>query len=140
MSSYVERNLLDGETVLYRARVSPWGLAPLLLLGLLLIPAVGLGLILLLWAWVIYATTEFALTDRRVIAKTGLIARRSIEMFLDKVESFDVSQSILGRLLNYGTVTIVGTGATKEPISSISAPLTLRRHFMEAADGYRGKP
>jgi len=91
MSSYVERNLMHGETVLYRAKVSPWGLAPLFILGLLLIPAVGLGLVFFLWAWVIYATTEFALTDKRVIAKTGLIARRTVEMFLDKVESLNVS-------------------------------------------------
>jgi uncharacterized membrane protein YdbT with pleckstrin-like domain len=137
MSSYVERNLMDGETVLYRAKVSPWGLAPLFVLGLVLIPAVGLGLVFFLWAWVIYATTEFALTDKRVIAKTGLIARRTVEMFLDKVESLNVNQGIFGRVLDYGTVTIVGTGATREPIRSVSAPLTLRRHFMEAADWYR---
>lgn len=139
MSSYVDRNLMTGETVLYRAKISLWGLAPSLVLGLLLIPVVGLGLVFLVWVWIVYATTEFALTDKRVIAKTGLIARRTVEMFLDKVESLNVTQGIFGRLLDFGTVTLVGTGATKEPIRSVSAPLMLRRHFMEAADGYRRK-
>ena len=60
-------------------------------------------------------------------------------MFLDKVESLNVNQGIFGRLLDYGTVTIVGTEATKEPICSVLAPMTLRRRLMEAADGYRRK-
>lgn len=139
MASYVEQNLMTGERVLYRAQVSIWALVPLIVLGVLLIPAAGFGLVLLIWAWVIYKTTEFAVTDKRVIAKTGLVSRRTVEMFLDKVESLNVEQGILARLLDYGTVTVVGTGATREPIRSISAPMVLRRHFMEAADAYRRK-
>lgn len=139
MASYVDSNLMSGETVLYRSHVSKWSLGWLIFFGILLLPAFGLGLIFLGWALIAYKTTEFAVTDKRLIAKTGLVSRNTVEMFLDKVESLNVSQTVLGRMLDYGTVTIRGTGATSEPINNISAPLVLRQHFMEAADVYRQK-
>ena len=139
MASYVDGNLMSGETVLYRSSVSLWSLIWLILLGVLLLPAVGIGLIFLIWAYISYKTTEFAVTDKRIIAKTGLISRNTVEMFLDKVESLNVTQTVPGRILNYGTVTIRGTGSTSEPIKNISGPLDLRKHFMEAADRYRQK-
>lgn len=139
MASYVDGNLMSGETVLYRSSVSLWSLIWLILLGVLLLPAVGIGLIFLIWAYISYKTTEFAVTDKRIIAKTGLVSRNTVEMFLDKVESLNVTQTVLGRILNYGTVTIRGTGSTSEPIENISGPLDLRKHFMEAADRYRQK-
>ena len=138
MASYVDSNLMTGETVIYRGSISKWSLAPLIILGILLL-GIGIGLIFLIWAWIACKTTEFAVTDKRIIAKTGLISRNTVEMFLDKVESLNVTQSISGRILDYGTVTIRGTGATSEPIRNISAPLLLRKHFMEAADRYRQK-
>ncbi len=138
MASYVDSTLLQGETVLYRARISLWSIAHLIALGVLLL-VVGVGLVFLIWAYIRYKTTEFAVTDRRVIAKTGLISRSTIELFLDKVEALHVEQSVPGRLLDYGTVAIRGTGATEEPIRNISAPLTLRKQFMQAADLYRQK-
>lgn len=139
MASYVGSNLMSGETVLYRSHVSLWSIGWLLIFGILLLPAAGLGLILLVWAYIAYKTTEFAVTDKRLIAKTGLISRNTVEMFLDKVESLNVAQTVMGRILDYGTVTIRGTGSTSEPIKNISAPLVLRKHFMEAADLYRPK-
>ncbi len=139
MTSYVDSSLMSEEIVRYRASVSRWSLAPLFIIGVLLLPFLGLGLLLFLAAWIKYRTTEFAVTDRRIIAKTGLVSRKTIEMFLDKVESLNVDQGILGRVLDYGSVTIRGTGSTSEPIDSISAPLALRKHFMEAADAYRKK-
>lgn len=139
MASYVDGNLLAGEKVVYRAHLSLWSLAPLILLGILLLVLV-VGLIFLVVAWIRYRTTEFAVTDRRIIAKSGLISRRTAEMFLDKVESMNVDQTVAGRLFDYGTVTVRGTGATLEPFQSISAPLELRKRFMEAADAYRRTP
>ena len=138
MASYVDSNLMAEEKVLYRAHTSVWALMPLILLGIVLLIVV-VGLFILVWAWIKYKTTEFAVTDRRVIAKSGLISRRTVEMFLDKVESLNVEQSVPGRIFDYGTVTIRGTGATSEPFGEISAPLTLRKHFMDAADAYRRK-
>lgn len=139
MANYVDSNLMAGEAVLYRAHVSRWSLAPLILGGLVLLPALGLGLVFLIWAWIAYRTTEFAVTDKRIIAKTGLVSRKTVEMFLDKVESLNIDQSITGRILDFGTVAIRGTGATAEAFQNISAPLTLRQHFMQAADRYRQK-
>ena len=89
----------------------------LLLLGVILLP-IGVGLIFLIWAWARYASTELAVTNKRVI---GLIERKTVE-------------SVLGRLLNYGTVVISGTGIHSAPFTGIADPLTLRRHFMTAAD------
>jgi uncharacterized membrane protein YdbT with pleckstrin-like domain len=138
MASYVDSNLLAQEKVLYRAHTSLWSLAPMILLGVPLLVLV-VGLFFLVAAWIRYRTTEFAVTDRRIIAKTGLVSRRTVEMFLDKVESLNVEQSVPGRVFDYGTVTIRGTGATSETFGNISAPLDLRKHFMEAADLYRRK-
>ena len=76
-------------------------------------------------------TTELVITNRRVIAKFGLIRRNTIELNLSKIESIRVEQSILGRLLNYGTVFLIGTGGSKEPIPRISHPLEFRRRYDE---------
>jgi uncharacterized membrane protein YdbT with pleckstrin-like domain len=138
VASYVDTNLLAQEKVLYRAHTSLWSLAPLILLGILLLVVV-VGLFVLIAAWIKYRTTEFAVTDRRVIAKSGLVSRRTVEMFLDKVESLNVEQSVAGRVFDYGTVTIRGTGATSETFANISAPLALRKNFMDAADSFRRK-
>jgi uncharacterized membrane protein YdbT with pleckstrin-like domain len=77
-----------------------------------------------------------AVTNKRVIAKTGFISRKTIEMNLTKVESMQVDQGIFGRLLNFGSLKINGTGASNAPITGISAPLEFRRSFMEAQDQY----
>jgi len=71
-------------------------------------------------------TTEIAVTDRRVIYKAGVIQRHTAEMNMDKVESVLVDQSVLGRLLNYGTVNIRGTGEGLENLRYISSPISLR--------------
>jgi uncharacterized membrane protein YdbT with pleckstrin-like domain len=87
------------------------------------------GLLLLAQAWFRWWTTEIAVTNRRVIYKTGFIRRNTTEMHMDKVESVDVKQSILGRILNYGDVEIRGVGTGFEPLRRIDAPLDLRNHI-----------
>mgnify|MGYP001796631707 CR=1 FL=1 len=77
-------------------------------------------------AWFRRATTETDVTNFRIVHKTGFIKRRTFEMSLDKVESVDVDQSILGRIMNYGDVTILGVGEGKETISTIASPLAFR--------------
>jgi len=79
-------------------------------------------------AWFRRWTTEVDVTDRRIVYKRGFIRRRTVEMNMDKVESVDVDQSILGRMLNYGDITIRGTGAGLEPLRNIDAPLEFRNH------------
>lgn len=77
-------------------------------------------------AWFKRWTTEIDVTDRRVVFKRGLIKRHTIEMNMDKVESVDVDQTIMGRLFNFGDVTINGTGEGWETLHNIGAPLDLR--------------
>jgi len=74
-------------------------------------------------------TTELAVTDRRVIYKTGILQRHSMEMNRSKVETVGVNQSILGRVLGYGTIIVRGTGGSFEPIQFIGDPLTFRSHI-----------
>jgi uncharacterized membrane protein YdbT with pleckstrin-like domain len=80
-------------------------------------------------AFIRRATTELAVTDHRVIYKSGLLSRHTIEMNRDKVESVDVDQSLLGRILGYGTVIVRGTGGSLEPIRNIGDPLRFRTHI-----------
>lgn len=82
--------------------------------------------LMFLYAWFTRWITEFAITDRRVISKRGFIMRNTAEMNMDKVESVKVDQSVLGRLLDYGTVTVVGTGQGLEPIKDVASPIAFR--------------
>ena len=148
---YLLRVLQPGETVVHESRLHPLIFLPaLLLLGLaiaLLVASmqftgdVKIGLqaaaaifaVFAIASWaraaIRRATTELAITDRRVIYKAGLLARHTLEMNRSKVESIDVDQSILGRLLGYGTIIVRGTGGSLEPIRMISDPLTFRSHI-----------
>jgi uncharacterized membrane protein YdbT with pleckstrin-like domain len=104
---------------------------PGLKLGLTFVAAL-FGLIALLsglGAFIRRSTTELAVTDRRVIYKTGIFQRHSMEMNTSKVETVGVNQSILGRILGYGTVMVRGTGGSFEPIPFIGDPLTFRSHI-----------
>jgi len=147
--SYVQSVLQPGEEIRYRAGLH-WVLyipgllfAVAALIVLLatrngayaffwLIVEVILALIafyLLFNAWFERWTTEIAVTNRRVIYKTGFIRRETNEMHMDKVESVRVDQSILGRLLDYGDVTVLGTGTGFETLTRVGAPLELRNHI-----------
>jgi uncharacterized membrane protein YdbT with pleckstrin-like domain len=134
MASYVEQVLTQGERVVYTGRISLWSLAHLLVLGVLLLPLFGLGLIPLVMAWVRYKTTELAITNKRVIAKFGFISRRTIEININKIESIQVDQGILGRLFDHGTLLISGAGNPQAPIPGISQPIHFRRAFVEAQE------
>lgn len=79
-------------------------------------------------------TDEFAITNKRVIIKTGLISRRTFEMNHTKIESVNVDQGILGRILGYGTIRIVGSGGTKEVFPKINSPLAFRKKFQEMSN------
>lgn len=74
---------------------------------------------------------EFAVTNRRIIIKTGFIARRTVEMNLSKIESVNVDQSVMGRIFGYGTITIIGTGGTREEFHNITRPMDFRKAFQE---------
>ena len=134
MASYVEGALIDGEKILHQGRVSWWAVWHLLLAGVVLLP-VAIGLVFLVWAWIRVKSTELAITNKRVIAKFGFISRNTMEIAIQKVESIQVHQSLSGRILNYGTLIVSGTGTSHAPIPSISDPMAFRRAFLEAQEG-----
>ncbi len=131
--SYIDDSLIEGESIIHRARVSWWSQFGLLVLGVLLLIVV-IGLFFLIAAWIAVRSTEIAITNRRVIAKFGFIKRDTVEINLEKVEALRVEQGFLGRMLNYGTIFISGAGTSVAPIRNIADPLVFRRKFMEATN------
>lgn len=77
-------------------------------------------------------TDEFVITNKRVIVKKGLIAIWTLEMNLQKIETVNVEQSIMGRILGYGCLTLIGSGGTRESFHCIKNPIEFRKAFMEA--------
>lgn len=140
---YVEQHLLPGEQVTHRAHLHkiiyllPGLFALLAVAGAVAAfitdhPIIGalallVGAAPLVWTTIEYRSSEFAVTDKRVIAKVGWIQRRTLETMLGKVEGVGVDQDITARLLGYGTITVTGTGGTKEQFSNIANPLEFRR-------------
>jgi uncharacterized membrane protein YdbT with pleckstrin-like domain len=147
---YVEQVLQPGETVTYATSLHWLVYLRAILLAILAlgfwvaaaalpeqalaldVGAALMGLLALmsgLSALIRRATTELAVTDRRVIYKTGIFQRHSLEMNRSKVETVGVNQSILGRILGYGTVIVRGTGGSFEPVPFIGDPLHFRSHI-----------
>ncbi len=155
---YIEKNLIDGERVAYRSGLH-WivllrAMVVAALLGLLgvvmlaegsqangkqseqIVSAFGviaivIGAIVLLAAVIRRSGSEFAVTNKRVIFKTGIMRRSSEEVFLSKVESVTVNEGMLGRMLDYGTINVRGTGGTLEPFHKIAHAQEFRRHVQE---------
>jgi uncharacterized membrane protein YdbT with pleckstrin-like domain len=138
---YVASNLVADEKVVKMGTVH-WGVfvpgAIWVVLGFLVIRGQGdvaffgalmfmLGALLLVRAFLYKISTELAVTDKRVIAKFGFIRRQTTELLHSKVEGLTVNQGILGRVLNFGTVVVNGTGSGRTPIRGISAPLDFRK-------------
>jgi uncharacterized membrane protein YdbT with pleckstrin-like domain len=164
---YVDRNLVAGETLLYRTR-HHW----LVLLGpsfgglLLLVPGIALlveaiatrdtaglavgsatispkmlvacGAVLVVAAVMAFSygvakrnATEMAVTNRRVLIKTGMTSRRTLDLMLSRVESIGVEETTMGRMLGYGSVVVRGTGGTPEPFLMIAHPQEFRRAVQE---------
>lgn len=133
--SYVESALTNGETVLHIGKTSLWSMLPLIILGFVTLPLFGLGLLFFISAAIRYYTTELAVTNKRVIAKTGLISRQTIELNLSKIESIRVDQSILGRMFNFGSIIVAGAGNPQAPVIGISEPMEFRKAFISAQEG-----
>jgi uncharacterized membrane protein YdbT with pleckstrin-like domain len=135
---YVEDNVLPNERVTYRAHLSRM---------LFVLPAciAIIGVALCYWSWMAgaaalfvaavigiqryihYTSSEFAVTDRRVIIKVGVLRRRTLEMQLAKIEAVAVDQGVMGRIFGYGDIAVTGTGGTNERFAGIGDPLAFRR-------------
>jgi uncharacterized membrane protein YdbT with pleckstrin-like domain len=154
--SYITKNLVAGESLVYETGVH-WSVLfwPLVIALVITAGAVYCilqkdpnflygGAALLVVALVIITVaavkrnaTEIAVTNKRVIIKTGLANRRSLEIMLPKVESIGITEPFMGRMLGYGTVVIHGTGGTPEPFDKIAHPTEFRKHVQEQADSSR---
>ncbi len=134
--SYIQQSLTKGEHLVLQARISWWSQLPLIILGFLLLPAMGIGILLWLIAAARYFTTEMAITNKRVIAKFGFVSRRTVEINLQRIESIQVHQGLFGRICNYGSIVVSGAGNPQAPIPGISDPLGFRRSFSESQEAF----
>ena len=141
--SYTESHLLPGETIKYQGSLHWFPFLPSYLLGFLFtgitvagaltetwwlaIAGAAVAIPTFIWLYITRKTSEFSVTDKRVVIKVGFIKRRTVETMLGKVESIGVQQSLLGRMLDFGTIMVVGTGGTEEAFHNIASPLEFRR-------------
>jgi uncharacterized membrane protein YdbT with pleckstrin-like domain len=167
--SYVRRVLQPGETVRHAASLY-WivflpgasfltlaialliyaeFLSRYMLLWQLIAGLVGvIGILLLIPEWWSWWTTEIAVTDRRVVYKVRLLALNPVnflrvqtnEMQMDRIESVQVDQPLLGQMLGYGDVTILGTGSGGEPVKNVANPIELRNQISAADRSHDQKP
>ena len=141
---YIESNLLPDEAIVYKAKlhwIVFWKSIALIVLGLIFlliqpiiaVIVVAIGVFALLPPLIDYATSEFGVTNKRVIIKIGFLRRRTLELLLKHVEAISVDQTVTGRILNYGSVTLTGTGGVREVFDNISKPLEFRRRIQGEA-------
>jgi uncharacterized membrane protein YdbT with pleckstrin-like domain len=153
-TSYIKKTLTTGEQVIYQAKVHPAiyvAMIPTFLILEVLIyyvfiynfksnginPGIMAYVFLLLpflvftHSWLIIKTTELALTNRRVISKTGIFTQKTSELQIGQIESVQVEQGIVGRMLNYGSVMVKGTGGGASPAPGIVAPFDFRKAVQE---------
>ena len=137
---YIDSNLLPDEQVVYKAALHWkifWKSCFIIILGALLLalqPILGGivvfgGLSVGLRTFIEYRTSEFGVTTKRVIIKVGLLRRRTLELLLRQVEAISVEQTVLGRMLGFGSLTLTGTGGVREVFHNISSPLEFRRRI-----------
>jgi Bacterial PH domain len=158
--SYIDSNLVPGETVVYETRLHWIVMLGHLIAGCVLalpglflllyaleskdtqasdvhmmefggIALIVIGLLTILIGMARRNATEMAVTNHRVVVKTGLAGRRTTEMLLNKVESIEVNETAMGRAMGYGTIVIIGTGGTPEPFHKMAHPLQFRSQVQQ---------
>lgn len=149
MTTYLEKTLATGEEVLLETRISLLsflgnfivGGATLLWFAVTIgisnrsaFAALLVGVVVLLHPILRYMTSELALTNRRVVAKFGVLSTESQEIRLDKIESVGVHQSLIGRLFGYGSIVVSGTGGSRDVLPDIPDPITFRTKFAAALE------
>ena len=151
MIAYVKKNLMPNENLIFQAKphvaifFQPvwWFISGGILLFLdfsLLGPIVlFIGVLQEILMFIYYVSSEYAITNQRVLMKVGIIRRRSLEIFLAKIEGIYVDQSIFGRMFNFGTVVINGVGGGKNLFNYIPEPLKFRNLIQGQVDTHRIK-
>jgi uncharacterized membrane protein YdbT with pleckstrin-like domain len=149
--SYIDANLIAGERVVYRTRLH-WLvlLMPVLFVAVVLLPLTWyladgsyrafawiplvLALLVLLPAIVKRQSSDFAVTNKRVMMKAGVFTTHSVELLLNKIEAISVNQTFVGRLFGYGDIVVTGSGGTREAFAHIQGPLQFRRAVQSVSD------
>lgn len=157
--SYIHKSLLDGEEIVYLTRRHKiiftypviWLLLSAILFGVKWVfvfkPEINYALSIFsgiflaaalihaLVIWIRYLCAEFGITNQRVIVKEGFLKRKTSEIFLKSVESVQVDQSLWGRILNFGTIVVTGTGGVSDPLNMIRNPLDFKKQVQQRLAG-----
>lgn len=132
--SYVQESLTKDEVVVLEGKISLFSLIPYVLwaAAFFWFPVISFGI--LFYAAIKLTTQELAVTNKRIVAKTGWISRQTLELSIKKVEGVNVDQGVLGRIFNYGTITVSGTGSSGTPIKGVDKPIEFRKKALEILD------
>ena len=125
MGNYINNNLIKDEYLIYETNYH-W----ILYFNNIFLTLFTTGI----YPFLVSKYSEFGITNKRLIIKTGILSGRTLELNLSKIESVNVNQSLLGRILGYGSIGVIGTGGTKEYFVSIKNPLEFRRKFQEVSN------
>ncbi len=115
----------------------PNGVEGWLIVGLVSILPFLIGLTMLIGLYIRYVTTEFGITNKRVIFKRGLLKREVSEINISRIESLNLKQNIIERLFNFGDIVIYGGGEMQSIILDVHNPMAFRKAFIEAQDHVR---
>ncbi|MCH7331835.1 PH domain-containing protein [Acinetobacter modestus] len=149
MGNYIESNLARDEKIIIKAQVTWWSQLWYLVFGslfiLLALPSKNfvflfIGVVFVAIAVIHVITTELALTNRRIIAKSGLIRRNTVELKVNRVESLGIDQGVLGRIFNFGSISVKGIGGSNAPIPYIARPMEFRQqvnNYLDELDDQR---
>lgn len=91
-----------------------------------------IGAIAVIWEFVVWLTYHFSFLNikkNRIVMCSGILVRQTVDIPMDKIESIDIRQSILGSIFQYGSLVITGTGGTRQSINFLNKPLTCRRYI-----------
>lgn len=136
--SYVAQTMGDSEQVIFRAKFH-WIYTFTALLWLIFLGVIVVGLWMFLYMMIKKWTTEIVVTNERFVLKTGWISRNTQEVSLQKIEEVKLKQSVLGRILGFGSLLIQGTGVGSIEVPNIKQPLELRRQVTNARDVFRNE-
>ena len=140
--SFVQKNLSANEKIVYHTRLHWWVFMPsgvFFLLGLLFMnqsSGFGMGLLVIALlmlglAYLNWMSSEFVITNKRVILKKGFVSRILVEIQLNKAEGLIIEQGIVGRIFNFGGVLVTSSGV-KNAFAPMEAPFTFKKEVNEA--------
>jgi len=137
--SYIDSNLIGNEQVIYRGQVTLWAWLPWIVWGVIFGLLTIIGFVLIPIGYFVLRSNEAAITNKRLIAKSGLIKRDTVEIPIKKISSLQVRQDISGRILGYGTLVISDAGTAHAPIRYIKDPMQFRKRFFELQEEAESK-